>query len=76
MALASNPSSVGYASGLKFKSRHWTVGAMVLVSIGLMLLLVVLLQRWAFQSPVKWDLTSTRINSLSNGTADLETEAI
>lgn len=55
-------------SALKFKSRHWTVGFMVSVSIVIAAVLMVLLQTWAFQAPLRWDLTSSGINSLKRGT--------
>ncbi|MCG3137886.1 MAG: hypothetical protein HJJLKODD_01741 [Phycisphaerae bacterium] len=56
---------------LKFRGRHWVVGPMVLVSVMVAAGLMVLLQRWALQAPIKWDLTRSRMNSLSPGTAEL-----
>ena len=55
------------SGGVRFKVRRYTVGAMVTVSIALAALLMVMLQFIAFKSqrPLKWDLTSSGINSLS-----------
>ncbi len=62
--------AVGYASVLTFKGRRWTVGTMVVVSIIFAAGLTVLLQFITFkaQRPLKWDLTSSGINSLKAGT--------
>lgn len=62
--------AVGQASVLTFKGRRWTVGTMVVVSIIFAAGLTVLLQFITFnaQRPLKWDLTSSGINSLNAGT--------
>ncbi len=58
----------GEEAVLKYTTRHWTVGLMVGVSVLIAGVLMVLLQRWAFAAPVKWDMTSRRVNSLGPGT--------
>ncbi len=60
----------GHAAVVTFKGRRWTVGSMVTVSIVFAAALMVLLQFMTFNArrPLKWDLTSSGINSLNTGT--------
>ncbi len=56
------------AGGIRFRGRHLTVGTAVAVSIMVAAIVTVVLQRWAFQAQVRWDLTSGGLNSLGAGT--------
>ena len=60
----------GGQAPMQFAGRRWTVGTMVTVSIIFAAGLMILVQFMAFraQRPLKWDLTSSGINSLNVGT--------
>ena len=60
----------GTQAPMQFAGRRWTVGTMVTVSIIFAAGLMILVQFMAFraQRPLKWDLTSSGINSLNVGT--------
>ena len=49
---------VPYTPAGSFKGRRLAVGLNVTVSLLVAGMLAAVLQRWAFQKPVKWDLTS------------------
>lgn len=74
--------AVSHTSTMTVSARRWTVGTMVAISVLLAALLTALLQLLVFKTgrPLKWDLTSSGINSLSAGTrnvlASLEDEKI
>ncbi len=53
---------------LQFKNRRKTVGTMVAVSIAVAVVLTAVLQMWAFQSGLRWDMTTAGVNSLDAGT--------
>jgi hypothetical protein len=53
---------------VRFRNRRFTVGALVAVSVAVAVVLTALLQLWAVQVPVHWDLTSRGVNSLDVGT--------
>ena len=60
----------GAQAPMQFAARRWTVGTMVTVSIIFAAALMILVQFMAFraQGSMKWDWTSSGINSLNVGT--------
>ena len=51
--------------------RRWLVGTNVVVMIVLVIAIVVFLQAMAYSTPARWDMTSSGVNSLSEGTENL-----
>ena len=56
---------------LRFKGRQFWVGANVILVTAMALVIVILIQWWAFKNPAKGDWTGGGVNSLTDGTKNL-----